>query len=108
MQVNFGDIPGQHNLFLDYLYEYDNVKKFYKQDFSNKEEYLKVYRHRNSEEAEILVSFILAILSWYVGIIMTCLILEKFDKICARASQSILSASFIFLSITKSFLSLNT
>lgn len=44
-----------------------------------------------------IVSFILAILSWYVGIIMTCLILEKFDKICARASQSILSASFIFL-----------
>ena len=41
MQINFGDIPGQHNLFLDYLYEFENVKKFYKHDFRNKEEYLK-------------------------------------------------------------------
>ncbi len=44
MQINFGDIPGQHNLFLDYLYEFDNVKKFYKHDFRNRDEYLKIFK----------------------------------------------------------------
>jgi bacillithiol synthase len=44
MQINFGDIPGQHNLFLDYLYEFENVKKFYRHDFRNKEEYLKIFK----------------------------------------------------------------
>ncbi len=44
MQINFGDIPGQHNLFLDYLYEFESVKKFYKHDFRNKEEYLKIFK----------------------------------------------------------------
>ncbi|RPI71172.1 MAG: bacillithiol biosynthesis cysteine-adding enzyme BshC, partial [Ignavibacteriales bacterium] len=44
MQINFGDIPGQYNLFLDYLYEFDNVKNFYKNDFRNKDGYLKVFK----------------------------------------------------------------
>jgi len=44
MQINFGDIPGQYNLFLDYLYEFENVKKFYKHDFRNKDEYLKLFK----------------------------------------------------------------
>jgi len=44
MQINFGDIPGQYNLFLDYLYEFDNVKNFYKNNFRNKDEYLKVFK----------------------------------------------------------------
>ncbi len=44
MQINFGDIPGQYNLFLDYLYEFENVKKFYKHDFRNKDEYLKQFK----------------------------------------------------------------
>ncbi len=26
MYINFSDIPGHHNLFLDYLYEFENVK----------------------------------------------------------------------------------
>ena len=44
MYINFGDIPGNHNLFLDYLYEFENVNNFYKTDFRNKDEYLKVFR----------------------------------------------------------------
>jgi len=44
MQINFGDIPGQYNLFLDYLYEFENVKKFYKHDFRNRDEYLKIFK----------------------------------------------------------------
>ncbi len=44
MYINFGEIPGNYNLFLDYLYEFDNVKNFYKTNFRNKDEYLKVFK----------------------------------------------------------------
>ncbi len=44
MYINFGDIPGNHNLFLDYLYEFDNVSSFYKTNFRNKDEYLKTFK----------------------------------------------------------------
>lgn len=45
MFINFSDIPGHQNLFLDYLYEYDNVKNFYRNNFRNKEEYLKKFKN---------------------------------------------------------------
>jgi uncharacterized protein YllA (UPF0747 family) len=44
MYINFGSIPGNHNLFLDYVYEFENVKGFYKTDFRNKEEYLRIFK----------------------------------------------------------------
>src|SRR5690606_3491714 len=45
MFINFSDIPGNQNLFLDYLYEFDNVKNFFKYNFRNKEEYLKIFKN---------------------------------------------------------------
>ncbi len=44
MYVNFSDIPGHENLFLDYLYEFENVENFYQHDFRNKENYLKIFK----------------------------------------------------------------
>ena len=44
MFINFGDIPGHQNLFLDYLYEFENVKEFYENDFRNKDEYLNKFK----------------------------------------------------------------
>ena len=44
MYINFSDIPGNHNLFLDYLYEFENVKNFYRKDFRNKEEYVNTFK----------------------------------------------------------------
>lgn len=52
MHINFNDIPRQYNLFLDYLYEYDNVRKFYKHNFRNKEEYLKHFKTITETERE--------------------------------------------------------
>jgi bacillithiol biosynthesis cysteine-adding enzyme BshC len=52
MQINFGDIPGQYNIFLDYLYEFDNVKQFYRHNFRNKEEYLKHFKAVSEAERE--------------------------------------------------------
>jgi bacillithiol biosynthesis cysteine-adding enzyme BshC len=44
MYINFSDIPGHQNLFLDYLYEFENVADFYADDFRNKENYLKLFK----------------------------------------------------------------
>jgi bacillithiol biosynthesis cysteine-adding enzyme BshC len=45
MYINFSDIPGHQNLFLDYLYEFENVSNFYANDFRNKENYLKIFKN---------------------------------------------------------------
>lgn len=42
MFINFCDIPGHQNLFLDYLYEFENVKKYYKKNFRDDDEYKKI------------------------------------------------------------------
>ena len=44
MFINFRDIPGHQNLFLDYLYEFENVKDFYENDYRDKEEYLNKFK----------------------------------------------------------------
>ena len=51
MFINFRDIPGQHNLFLDFLYEFDNVKEFYNKNFRDEdrfESYFSVFNEFNS------------------------------------------------------------
>ena len=45
MYINFSDIPGHQNLFLDYMYEFENVSEFYTNDFRNKENYLKIFKN---------------------------------------------------------------
>jgi uncharacterized protein YllA (UPF0747 family) len=45
MHINFSDIPGHQNLFLDYLYEFENVSDFYANDFRNKENFIKIFKN---------------------------------------------------------------
>ena len=52
MYINFSDIPGSQNLFLDYLYEFDNVADFYANDFRNKENYLKIFKSITENKRE--------------------------------------------------------
>jgi len=61
MYVNFSDIPGHENLFLDYLYEHENVGNFYRYDFRNKENYLKIFKSISEKprEAAAYISSIL-------------------------------------------------
>lgn len=44
MFINFSDIPKHQNLFLDYLYEFNNVQDFYKHNFRNKESYPQLFK----------------------------------------------------------------
>ncbi|MGB5895493.1 MAG: bacillithiol biosynthesis cysteine-adding enzyme BshC [Ignavibacteriaceae bacterium] len=45
MFINYCDIPGHQNLFLDYLYEFDKLKDFYKHDFRDREQYKKIFKN---------------------------------------------------------------
>ncbi len=44
MLINFSDIPGHQNLFLDYLYEFENVAEYYKYNFRDREQYKKIFK----------------------------------------------------------------
>lgn len=39
MFINYSDLPGFRELYTDYLYNFDNVRPFYKQDFRNTDSY---------------------------------------------------------------------
>lgn len=43
MSVNYSDLPGFQNLFLDYINEFDNVKNFYPKNFRNDADFLKTF-----------------------------------------------------------------
>ncbi|MBK7629481.1 MAG: bacillithiol biosynthesis cysteine-adding enzyme BshC [Ignavibacteriales bacterium] len=45
MFINFSDIPKNQNLFLDYIYEFENVKGYYKHDFRNKDGYAQLFKN---------------------------------------------------------------
>lgn len=61
MSISFSDIPRHQNLFLDYLYEFENVSNYYKSDFRKKEEYLNIFRKvsDNYKEREFKISSII-------------------------------------------------
>src|ERR1035437_9452195 len=44
MFINFSDIPGHQNLFLDYLNEFNNLKSFYKYNFRDRQEYSHLFK----------------------------------------------------------------
>lgn len=39
MYINFSDLPAHQNIFLDYLYEFDKVEKYFNKNFRDVEEY---------------------------------------------------------------------
>ncbi len=53
MLINFRDIPGQHNLFLDYLYEFENVESFYPYDFRNREKFRGIFQQISESKKEL-------------------------------------------------------
>ena len=50
MYINFSDIPGHLNLFLDYLSEYENVERFYKRHFRAVDQYPKLFKLLSEQE----------------------------------------------------------
>ncbi|MEI7811880.1 MAG: bacillithiol biosynthesis cysteine-adding enzyme BshC [Ignavibacteria bacterium] len=59
MFINFCDLPGQQNLFLDYLYEFENVRDFYHKDFRDENAYLSLFEElskRDRKHNQMLIS----------------------------------------------------
>jgi len=54
MFLNFSDIPGHQNLFLDYVYEFQNVKHLFASDFRNKEYYSDHFHASTKEQNPLL------------------------------------------------------
>ena len=52
MYINFCDIPGHQNLFLDYLYEFENVREYFAHDFKNRDSYLKIFKSISESKRE--------------------------------------------------------
>ena len=50
MFINFADIPGHQKLFLDYLYDYNKVKKFYKNNVHDKDNYLSTFKRISAQK----------------------------------------------------------
>ena len=50
--INFNEIPGNTKLFLDYLYNFENVKKFYKYNFRDKEQFITKFKHLSESPKE--------------------------------------------------------
>lgn len=44
MFINFSDIPGHQNLFLDYLNEFNNLKSFFQYNFRDRQQYPMVFK----------------------------------------------------------------
>jgi bacillithiol synthase len=44
MFINMNDIPGHQSLYLDYLYDFNKVKSFYKYNFRDREEYSRLFK----------------------------------------------------------------
>ncbi len=50
MYLNFADIPGYRNLFLDYVYEFENVQKFYENNFREISQYPETFKQLSAVE----------------------------------------------------------
>lgn len=52
MFINFKEIPGNTQLFLDYLYDFDKVKEFYKYNFRDKEQFIAKFKQLSESPKE--------------------------------------------------------
>lgn len=52
MFINFKEIPGNTKLFLDYLYDFDKVKGFYKYNFRDKEQFITKFKQLSESPKE--------------------------------------------------------
>jgi len=52
MFIPFNEIPGHHEIFLDYLYNFKKVEKFYGLNFNDKEQYPNVFKTHTEKKTD--------------------------------------------------------
>lgn len=65
MFINFKEIPGNTKLFLDYIYNFDKVQRFYKYDFRNKEQFIDKFSRMSESPKEFRNELSTIILNQY-------------------------------------------
>ena len=67
MFLNFAEIPGLNNLFLDYVNEFENVAKFYAHDFRDESFYNELLKQLSGKQNQIVKTLSKAIRRDYSG-----------------------------------------
>lgn len=65
MFINFSDIPGHQNLFLDYLYEFENVEKYFRYNFRDTNSFSALFKNIGESERADKKSVVNAINQFY-------------------------------------------
>lgn len=65
MFINFSDIPGHQNLFLDYLYEFENVEKYFRYNFRDTNSFSSLFQKISESERADKKSVVNAIDQFY-------------------------------------------
>lgn len=65
MFINFSDIPGHQNLFLDYLYEFENVEKYFRYNFRDTNSFSSLFQKISESERADKKSVVNAINQFY-------------------------------------------
>ncbi len=52
MFIAFNEIPGHHDIFLDYLYNFKKVESFYRLNFNDKEQYPNVFKTHSERKTD--------------------------------------------------------
>lgn len=91
MYINFSDIPGHQNLFLDYLYEFENVAEFYSNDFRNKENYLKIFKNISDNRRQLTPGISQILVNQYSNLNPSSLTRENINKISDKKTLTIVT-----------------
>ncbi len=91
MYINFSDIPGNQNLFLDYLYEFENVADFYANDFRNKENYLKIFKSIAENKREFFSEISDIISNQYADLNASDLTSQNIKKLSSKKTLAVVT-----------------
>jgi len=91
MYINFSDIPGHQNLFLDYLYEFENVTDFYTYDFRNRENYLKIFKNITENRRVLSPSISSLIADQYSNLVPSELTEKNIKKLSDKKTLTIVT-----------------
>jgi len=91
MYINFSDIPGSQNLFLDYLYEFDNVADFYANDFRNKENYLKTFKSITENKRDFFSEISVIISNQYANLNASDLTSQNIKKLSSKKTLAVVT-----------------
>jgi bacillithiol synthase len=91
MFINFSNIPGHQKLFLDYLYDFKKVKKYYGKDFRDSRFYFEHFAKLTEKENSNQVELSEIIKNQYEGLQAGHKTLENIEKLSKNNTLSVIT-----------------